>query len=186
MSKKLTKKYDCCPCWVSPCDPEGHKGSCESNDGGECRFPGDQEIWSNCQHFAKACDQCGYVFCELHADYQRYKDCHITGCKNPVSLVVNDDGVDIALCNDHFAEFDKTRALNSITAQKALAEQKKRYEPLAILEAWCKPEDAEINRSAKYKGDPVHPSGRLLMMIQKIRDDPQSVIEKGKKEGWLK
>jgi hypothetical protein len=50
---------DVCPCWVSPCDPDGHKGTCEG-DGGDCRYPGDRKKWEICSRLAKGCNKCGW------------------------------------------------------------------------------------------------------------------------------
>jgi hypothetical protein len=51
-----------CPCWISPCDPDECKGSCEG-DGGDCICPCDEEKWMRCPHFAKGCDRCNEEDC---------------------------------------------------------------------------------------------------------------------------
>ena len=48
-----------CPCWVSPCDPDECKGTCESDSGGECIFPDSlSKDWEKCQYFATGCNTC--------------------------------------------------------------------------------------------------------------------------------
>lgn len=103
MKSILKNEYDCCPCWCSPCDPDGHKGTCESNEGGECRYPGNKEKWEKCSHFATGCRQCCNYSCEMHKDYTRFKNCNVDNCKNEVVFIISDT----PWCEKHYRKQQK-------------------------------------------------------------------------------
>lgn len=57
--------------------------------------------------------------------------------------------------------------IRSHLLSEAIRSEQKRV--LDELDKWCTPEDNELDRPAKYKGDYVHASGRLRKKIESLR-----------------
>ena len=87
-----------------------------------------------------------------------------------INYIISEKQLNLAL--DNMVEFCRSGELKKVRSTNFEAElRKERGKILDELFEWVKPEeDNELDRPAKYKGDPIHPSGRLKKKIKAMRD----------------
>jgi hypothetical protein len=190
MSGEFVKDYDVCPCWISPCNPDEHKGGCQDYEMGECRCPYEKREWILCSHLAIECNnRCDNIYCEKHKDYHKFKNCYNDGCFNEVTIVVNDNGVDIPLCDYHYEERELLRTQMESQIKKEQQDYKKKYTPLNIIEQWVGHHRSEIEDSStrcKHIIGYTIDADEIEKLICDIRKDLDEVVKRGLKKGWLK
>jgi hypothetical protein len=185
--KKLKNKYDTCPCWCSPGDPEGTVGTCENPFWGECRYPSDPGIWVNCKQFATACKNCGNWWCELHIDYKKFRKCGIRGCKKETYYIVNDNGVDVPHCEDHYKEHTKVMDEIHENLRKAIA-AKNKAEHERIITSKVRKEILDsvydtVVEEAAFLYNPHHMVRAILNKINMLRDPDDPHKKRGNDNG---
>jgi hypothetical protein len=189
MTHDFVKDYDICPCWISPCNPDEHKGGCQDYEMGECSCPSEKHEWVLCGHLAIECNnRCDNIYCEKHKDYDKFKNCYIDGCENEVTAVIDNNGIDIPLCDFHYEEHRKLQKQVELQFKKEQQEYKKKYTPLNIIEKWVEYHQQEIedpNTRCKHIIGYTIDADKIEKLICDIREDIDEVVKSGLKEGWL-
>ena len=76
-----------------------------------------------------------------------------------------------------YAQAYEVVCIEKLVSSRLLSEhdQQVRQKVLDELDRWCTPEDNELDRPAKHKGDYVHASGRLRKKIETLRKNDGEV-----------
>jgi hypothetical protein len=185
--KKLKNKYDTCPCWNSPCDPDETTGTCECPENVECKIPMYPAIWTKCEHFAKGCKICGNCWCELHIDYKKFRKCGIRGCKKGTYCIVNDNGVEVPHCEEHYKEHKKVMDEIHENLRKAIA-VKNKAEHERIITSKVRKEILDsvydtVVEEAAFLCNPHHMVRAILGKINMLRDPDDPHKKRGNNNG---